>query len=771
MKQKVKSTIKFAVLTIAIFYNVSSLATEYINKITIQGNNRIENSTIESYLKLRIGDSYDSKKEDEAVKNLYTTSLFENISIKLLKGGNLLVNVVETPFVTKVLYKGNSKIKSTALSKELLTVAGESMSSAKIQLDAEKIKEIYKRSGRFSTIVTPKIEKLVNNRVKVIFDIVEGPKTTIKTIYFNGNTNYSNNELKSVILTKEKRWFNFFETNDTYDPDRLEYDKELLKEFYQSVGFADFRVISASVELNTTKEYFTLTFSIEEGEKYNFGNITINNKLPNVDVKTIQPFIKVKKGETFSIQALNKIAEQISAHFAGLGYPGISVYHEISNRNPDHTIDITLVIDKADRVYINQINITNNLKTQDDVIRRAFKIAEGDIFNRSYIERADRSLRNLDYFEKLLINVTPTTKKDKYDINVEVDEKSTSSMGFDLGYNTSGGMFGRLSFTEKNLVGTGRFLDTGVTVGKKSATYNFGITDPYFLDKDLSLGTNFFVTHVGNGTSFLSQGDQNYTSKTIGLKNSLGYDIADDLSHEIDYVIKREVLKSPTDPKSIFLQSQMGKFTTSSIGQTLTYDRTDSRIIPKNGYVISGTEEYAGLGGNNKYLKHSLDTKYFKSFINNKLTLKLSGSTGNVIGVAGKSVRISDRFNLGDYSLRGFAPGGIGPREKGTGEGLGGENYYTFSTELNFPTGLPQEFNLTGAVWMDVGSLWGVKLKSNSIYGPDSFYNDKSPRTSVGFGFIWITRIAPIRIDWAFPIKKKKYDDTQRFHLKFSTHF
>lgn len=755
----------------AAFYNLSSFAAEYINKITIKGNDRIESSTIESYLKLRIGDNYTSVKEDEAVKNLYATSLFENISIKLLGGGNLVVSVVETPFVTKVLYKGNSKIKTAVLSKELLTTAGESMSPAKIQLDVEKIREIYKRSGRFSTIVTAKIEKLPNNRVKVIFDTEEGPKTAIRKIYFNGNTNYSTSELQSVILTKEARWFNFFETNDTYDPDRLEYDKELLKEFYQSVGFADFRVISSTVELNTTKEYFTLTFSIEEGTKYNFGNITINNKLLNVDTSTIQPFVNVKKGDTFNIKALNKIADQISAYLAGQGYPGINVYPEITNRNPNQTVDITLVVDKADRVFINQINITNNLKTQDDVIRRVFKIAEGDIFNRSYIERGDRALRNLDYFEKLLINVTPTEKKDKYDINVEVDEKSTSSIGFDLGYNTSGGIFGRLSFTEKNLIGTGNILDTGVTMGKKSASYNFGITDPHFLDKDLSLGANFFATHVGNGTSFLSQGDQNYTSKTIGLKNSLGYDIADDLSHELDYLIKREVLKSPTDPNSIFLKEEMGTFTTSAIGQTLTYDRTDSRIIPKNGYIISGTEEYAGIGGNNKYLKHYLDAKYFKSFINNKLTLKLSSSAGNVMGVSGKSVRISDRFNLGDYSLRGFAPGGIGPREKKTGEGLGGENYYTVSTELNFPTGLPQEFNLTGAVFMDVGGLWGVKLKPTSTYGPDDFYNDKSPRVSVGFGFIWITRLAPIRIDWAFPIKKKHYDDTQRFHLKFSTHF
>ncbi len=771
VKTNVKSTIKLAILATTVLYNTSALSAEYIKKITIQGNKIIENSTIENYLKLQVGEEYTSSKGDEAIKNLYSTSLFENISITLVNGGNLIVTVSETPFITKVVFTGNSKIKTSSLSKELLTMSGESMSPAKIQLDVEKIKEIYKRSGRFSTTVTPKIERLENDRVKVTFDIAEGPKTTVKKIYFSGNNNYRSTELQSVILTKQSRWFNFLETNDTYDPDRLEYDKELLKEFYQSVGFADFRVISVTAELNPTKEYFTITYSIEEGAKYNFGNITIDNKLPNIDINEIKKYINVKSGDTFNINSLNKIANKISSHFASKGYPGINVYPDISSKNPDHTFDIKFVIDKAEKVFINQINITNNLKTEDKVIRREFKISEGDIFNRSYIEKGHQNLRNLDYFEKVLISVTPTTRKDKYDINIDVEEKSTSSISFDAGYNTAGGPFGRISFLERNLIGTGKVLNAGVQVGKKSISYYGGITEPHFLDKDVSLGFNVFNNYSGRGTSFLSQGDQNYTLKSIGLKPSLGYDIAEDLSHEIDYTLKRDVLSSLGNSSSIFLTEQMGKFITSAIGHTITYDQLDSRIIPKNGYVISGTQEFAGVGGNNKYLKHELDGKYFKSFINNKFTLKLSSSVGGIMGVGGKTVRISDRFNLGDYSLRGFAASGIGPREKTTNEGLGGEKYYTFSTELNFPTGLPEDFNLTGAVFMDAGSLWGVGLNSKSIYKSDSFYNDKSLRASVGVGFIWVTRFAPIRMDWAWPIKKRPYDEKQIFHLKFSTHF
>lgn len=765
----IRSIIKLVILTVTIFYYNISLADSVIRKITIEGNHRIERSTIESYLKLKPGESYNSLKEDEAIKRLYATSLFRNIKMDMSSDGNLIVSVTETPFISSVVFRGNSKIKANMLSKEIYTMAGESLSQAKIELDVKKISEIYKRSGRFATIVTPKIEDLENNRVKVIFDIAEGPKTGIKYIYFSGNENYSDSELKFIVLTKESRWFRFLDSNDTYEPDRIEYDKELLKEFYQSVGFADFRVISVSAELNNTKEYFVLTYSLEEGEKYNFGNVTIENKLTNIDITPVNKIVNIKQGSVFNMKTVENIADKIGEYFTAVGYPAVNVYPDIV-KNPDHTINIKFIIEKADKVYINKINIINNLKTEDHVIRREFKSEEDDILNRSYIEKGERNLRNLDYFEKIGITFAQAKTKDKYDLNVEVDEKSTSSVGFDLGYNTTGGVFGRFSFLERNLVGTGKILNAGVQVSKNTTSYYGGITDPHFLDRDLSLGVSGFINKSGRGQSVLSNTDQNYRQHSVGGKTSLGYEIKEDLSHEIDYLIKRDTLSAPSPSSSIFLQEQMGKFITSAIGHTIAYDQRDSKIIAKNGYLVSVSQEYAGIGGDNKYLKHEVDGKYYKSFIQNKLTLKLSASGGDIAALGGRVIRISDRFNLGDYSLRGFASGGVGPREKVTNEGLGGKRYYTFSTELNFPTPVPEEFNLTGAVFMDLGSLWGVGLNKAKYQSPNGIYNDKSLRASVGFGFIWVTRFAPIRMDWGFAVKKKKYDDTQHFHLRFSTH-
>ncbi|XVN40628.1 MAG: outer membrane protein assembly factor BamA [Rickettsia endosymbiont of Argas persicus] len=766
---KIKSIIRLIILTLAVFYYHISLADSVIRKITIEGNHRIERSTIESYLKLSPGESYNASKEDEAIKRLYATSLFKNIKMYMSGDGNLIVDVIETPFISSVVFTGNSKIKTNMLAKEIYTMAGESLSQAKIELDVKRISEIYKRSGRFATIVKPKIENLENNRVKVIFDIAEGPKTGIKYIYFSGNENYTDAELKSVVLTKESRWFRFLESNDTYEPDRIEYDKELLKEFYQSVGFADFRVISVSAELNNTKEYFTLTYSIEEGDKYNFGKVLVDNKLTNIDTTPINKIINIKQGNVFNMKTVETITEKIGGYFTAAGYPAVNVYPDII-KNPDHTIDIKFIIEKADKVYIDKINIINNLKTEDHVIRREFKSEEGDILNRSYVEKGERNLRNLDYFEKIGISFAQAKAKDRYDLNVEVDEKSTSSIGFDLGYNTAGGLFGRFSFLEHNLVGTGKMLNAGVQVSKNTTSYYGGITEPHLFDRDLSLGVNGFINKTGRGQSVLSNTDQNYRLHSVGAKTSLGYEIKEDLGHEIDYLIKRDILSVPSPSSSIFLQEQMGKFITSAIGHTVTYDQTDSRIIPKNGYLLSGTQEFAGVGGDNKYLKHEIDGKYYKSFIHNKYTLKFSASGGDIAGISGRTIRISDRFNLGDYSLRGFASGGVGPREKVTNEGIGGKRYYIFSTELNFPTPVPEEFNLTGAVFMDLGSVWGLGLNKAKYQSPNGIYNDKSLRASVGFSFIWITRFAPIRMDWGFPVKKKKYDDTQHFHLRFSTH-
>lgn len=760
------------------FFTLTSFANE-ISKINISGNKRVETSTIKEYLGIKVGDDYSPEIKNKGIKSLYATSLFEDIEI-VYNEGILNVSVKENLFISEVKFSGNSKVKTDILENSIITSAGESFKHYKIQSDVRKIKEIYQKAGRFAAVVNSKVEHLDNNRVKVIFDISEGPKTVIKNIYFVGNKHYTASELKSIIMTKESKWFRFLSSNDSYDPSRLEYDKYLLKQFYGSVGFADFRVISVTSELMQTKEGFILTYSIDEGKKHNLGDVTLNNELLEVSDREILDLIKHKKGDVFNIEKIESTIDEISKYLSNRGFPSADVRTENTINSGSQSVDVEFKITKTSKQYINRINISGNIKTEDQVIRRELRIEEGDIFNRSLVERGARNIRNLNYFDDdISVTWDQSEYADRYDLNIDVQEKSTANIGLELGYDTSSGIFGKLSFVERNLVGTGRILDMGVRTGKKNTHYYAGITDPYFMGSDFALGVNAFHSNnssVDNNGLSKSQGSRSdrksYSSKSTGVGVLVGYNITDDLNHQIEYEIKRDKLTASGKNKSIFIQEQIGSRLSSSVSHTLTYDLTDNRHLPKSGYIISGMQQYTGLGGDNKFIKHEVNGKIYKSFLDNKYTLSFTSFAGHMKGISGKKVVISDRFNVGGYNLRGFASRGIGPRiKKGSvsieddEESLGGQKYYTLSTELSTALPfIPKEFDVIGSIFLDAGALWDADSKVDS-----GFHNSKSLRSSVGFGFLWITRMAPIKMDWGFPIKRKKYDETQRFSLRFST--
>ena len=751
-------------------------AGDKINKIIVEGNKRVEVSTIHSYLGVKSGEELTSEKQQKAIQDLYATSLFDDVKMHYSNGA-LYVVVKETPLVVKVIIKGNGKLGTKTLNKEILTKAGQSLRTREIEHDVNKITEMYKRSGRFAVKVSSSVENLENNRARVTFNIVEGPKTSVRKIRFIGNETYSPNQLKSIILTKETAWYRFLDTNDTYDPDRMEYDQVLLRQFYQSVGYADFRVLSANAQLSPTKDYFIITYAIDEGQRYKFGKIDIENNIAGVKISDLKRMVNIKSGGLFSVKKIEKIEDKITDWLGNKGYPQVVVHHAIARDSATHIAGVKIIVDKSDMAFIDKINITGNLKTKDKVIRREFAIAEGDLFNRSQLERAERNLRNLDYFEKINLDVKPSTTHSKYNIDLNVQEKSTSSIGLETGFNTMSGPFGKISFDDRNVVGTGKELNASMQLAKKSSSYTFGITEPYFMDKDLSLGTSLFYTHTGSSSSNDFWGESNaYTLNSKGGRVSLGYNLSDDLQHSVFYTIKKETLSVAKQQQSLFVQEQVGKYVTSAVGQSLRWNKVDNLYAPKNGYVLTGTQEYAGVGGDNAYLKHDANLTIYNSFIENKYTLKLSGDVGYIRGMKNQTVRINDRFSLGDYSMRGFAPRGIGPRDKRTGEALGGQKYYSATAELQFPIGMPQEFNLSGAIFADVGALWDFDIKKTPrgvrpLYIREDVYDTTEPRVSYGFGIIWNTRIAPIRIDYAFRLRKQQYDDVQPWHLKFSTAF
>jgi outer membrane protein insertion porin family len=770
--KKIYKYCSYAVLIASTSFITPANASDTISNIIVKGNKRVEKETIISYLNLAKGDKFSADKQNASIKSLYSTSLFENIEIKF-QDGNLIVSVQENAFVNKVNIKGNSKISSDIIKKELTMRSGESLSAANVKFDIDKIKELYKRKGRFSIDVASKIEPLENNRVNLTYEIKEGPKTSIKKIYFVGNENYRDGELKTVILTKESAWWRFMSSDDAYDPDRMEYDKDLLRDFYTSVGFADFRVISATAELSPAKDHFNVVYSIEEGEKYNFGEVKIQNKLSEIDNKLLEKYIDIKAGQTYNSKALENIADKLSYELATHGYPQVEVVPAESKDYRNRIVNVQFVVQEARKVYINKINIHGNVKTREKVIRREFKVAEGDLYNQAKVERSEQRLRNLDYFETVRVGLKPTDQADRRDLDVEVSDKSTSSIGLQVGYNTLSGIFTSIDFTEKNLVGTGRELDFGVNRTKTRTSFYGGITDPYFMDRDVLVGFNGFMNFTNKGRGKSSKDEQPYNITGVGGGPRVAYDISEYLRHNIDYTLKKEKVKGASRFSSFHIREQEGTTLTSSIGHTLTYDRTDSRIIPKNGYLVSVSQEAAGLGGDTKYLKHEVEGKIFKSFYNNKVTVKLKGEAGNIRGWGGSIVKIQDRFNVGDYNLRGFAGSGIGPRDKRTNEAIGGQNFYTGTAEVTFPLGLPKEFDVQGAVFVDTAALWDydiskAKKDKEHLYTKNDIHNSKMPRASYGFGFIWLTRFAPIEVYFGFPFKKKGYDKKQRFHLRFA---
>lgn len=742
-----------------------------VEKIVIENNKRIEASTIKNYLYLKPGQEATKEAQAKSIHSLYDTSLFENVKVSY-NNGTLKVYVEEMPLVIKVLAKGNAKIGTKTIDKAIVTKSGHSLKNRDLELDVQKILEIYKKSGRFAATVRPEVKKLPNNRVKVIFHISEGPKTSIKKIRFIGNKNYRDHHLRATIMTKESAWWRFLSSDDTYDPDRMEYDQMMLASFYKSVGYADFKMISANAELSPTKDSFILTYAFEEGPKYKFGTSELQNNMPATDSSKLRRLAFIPRGRTYNVNKIERIEEKISVFLANKGYPQANVYHVLEKDPKSKKVNVRFVIDPSEKVFIRKINIKGNLKTHDNVIRREFRIEEGDVFNRSYIEKGDRNLRMLNYFETVKVKPVATSDPRKYDLDVEVQEKSTTSIGLEGGYNTASGPFARVSFEDKNLLGTGKYLNTGVQVARRNTAYNFGITNPYFMGRDLSLGTSLFYTHQGSGHASQFMGESNpYTLNTAGARVSLGYALFEDLNHSVSYTIKQENLTVSKAQHSAFIREQIGKFTTSTASHSLTLNKLDNNYAPKSGFLASATQEYAGIGGNNKYLKHEASLTNYSSYFENNVTLKLSGEFGTIHGLQKRKVRISDRFNLGDQTLRGFGSRGIGPADKRTGEKLGGKRYYAATAELQFPVGAPEEFNLSGATFIDVGGVYGVDVKKDSLYSKDDVRDNKAARISYGVGLIWNTRFAPIKLYYGFRYRKQKFDEVQPWTISLTTAF
>jgi len=729
-----------------------------IQNIEIQNNQRIEAETVKSYLDLSVGSSFSSDKVDSSIKKMFASGLFTDVKI-YMKSSTLVVNVQENPIINKIAFEGNKKINDEALLSEIGLTERDVYSKGRVQAAVKRIQDLYRKSGRFSVKVEPKAIKLDQNRINLVFEIDEGKKATVKKILFLGNKHFDDEKLKKILNTKENHWYLFFSSSDTYDADKLAYDSELLRKFYLSKGYADFKVTSSVAEITKDRESFVITFTLEEGEKYKFGAIDTKSNLRDLKPAQIRDVIKTKQDDTFNATLIEKSIDDITSKLNDLGYAFVEVNTDYDKDDKNRIVGVTYTINEGPKVYINKINIKGNVRTLDKVIRREFRLAEGDPYNAAKIRRTRQRLQNLGYFDKVDLKTTPTSTADKIDLDLDVKEKSTGELSFGAGVSSVDGLLGNASIRERNLLGEGQDLKLALQKSSYGSNVDLGYTEPYFMERELATGVDLFRQTYSNQTVSA------YDSATSGITTTGTYALTENLSHTLKYSFSDVNISDVASTASTYIQQQQGTNTTSSIGHILTYDRRDSKLDPTTGYIIKFSEDVAGAGGSDKFFRNELSAAYYTPVINEDVILSLTAKGGNIFGLGGQQVRINDSFFIGGPSLRGFRISGIGPRDSSTRDALGGENYYTGSTELTFPIGLPAELGFKGSTFMDFGSLWGTPDQGPTVV------DDAAIRASLGFGLAWSSPLGPIKISFAEPIVSDHLDNKQNVLFDFGTKF
>ena len=629
---------------------------ETIAQIRLEGNQRVEEETVLSYLQISRGDEFDPEKIDESVKVLFQTGLFSDVQM-FQRGNTLVVKLEENPLINQVNFEGNSEIADDALAKEVEIRERMIFTKARVRSDTQRVLALYQKSGFYNVRVAPKLIRLPENRVNLVFEVTEGSETTVKTISFEGNEAFSDGGLRDVIGTAEHSWWNFFQKNDTYDPDRLEYDKELLRRHYLRHGYADFNIISAEAQLSPDGDYFEIAFVVEEGPRYTIADVAVDIGNTNLDPERLKEVIKTGVGDDYNAVKVDKTVENLALEASRQGFVFAKVEPKV-DRNPGQgSLNISYNIEEGRRAYVEQIIIEGNTRTLDEVIRRELLIYEGDAFNRALIERARRRLTSLDFFDKIEFQEEEGSAPDKINLIVVVQEKSTGKISFSVGYSTTEQVIGSVEMTERNLLGRGQYLKLNTTMSFKRQQIDFSFTEPYFMGMPISAGVDLFATKTDNKRT------SSYRSTNVGFALRTGFRLDEYSSMGFKYTLAyRDVDGIDYDHASPAIIAQEGSSWKSSVGATYTWDDLDNQVRPTLGFRGQLESEIAGLGGDAYFGRAEAHGWFFYPLYEESIILKLEGNAGHIEGFNGKDVPLQDRFFKGADSFRGFAQSGVGPQ-------------------------------------------------------------------------------------------------------------
>jgi outer membrane protein insertion porin family len=766
------------------------------NSIVVDGNRRVEADTIRSYFRTGPGERLDAAKIDEAIKALYATGLFQDVHVNQ-SGGRIVVSVVENAVINRVAFEGNKKLKDDQLASEVQSKPRGTLSRPAVQADVQRIVDIYRRNGRYDVQVEPKIIELPNGRVDLVFEIKEGNKTGVRRILFVGNNAYSSSRLKEEIKSSESGLFSFLQTTDIYDADRIEADRDLLRRFYLKHGFADVRIVSASAEYDPERKNFTLTFTIDEGRLYRFGTVDIQSNVRAVDAQSLRSKLRTAPGAVYNAEAVEKSVEYMSIDVAKRGYP-FSVIRPRGERNPTtSTINLVYTVDEGPRAYIERINIRGNNRTRDYVIRREFDIAEGDAYNRALIDRAERRLKNLNYFKNVKITNEPGSAPDRVVINVDVEEMPTGAVSVAGGYSTADGFMGEFTIGDRNLMGRGQVARATIMFGQRARGFELSFVEPYLLGYRMSGGASIWARRT------LASNYYSYDNQTAGANLFLGFGLSEEFGLQLRYSVYQQkitlpdqlnnCISSPNAPipgvvpgdpcyvdgeASLAVRKELaaGSVMVSLVGYTFAYSTLDNNKNPTSGLYAEFKQDFAGVGGDVNFIRSTVESRaYYEVFSDVVGVLRLQG--GHIAGWGSRDLRMLDHFQMGPNLVRGFAPAGFGPRDLTPGtsqDALGGTMFWGASVEAQTPFYfLPKEAGIKGAVFADAGSLWGYKGPTSWNVTGETLAPAESNaiRASVGVGVLWNSPFGPLRFDFAFPLMKQDYDRVQQFRFSGGTRF
>jgi outer membrane protein insertion porin family len=746
-----------------------------VSRILVRGNERIEASTVLSYLPIQPGQVASPERLNLGLQALNRTGLFSNLAIEI-EGQDLIVRVVENPIINQVVFEGNNAVTEEKLREEVLVRPRGIFTRSRVQQDVQRIVELYRSSGRIGASVSPKIVELPQKRVDLIFEINEGPKTSVARINFLGNREFSDRELRGVVATEESRFYRFFSSADTYDPDRLEYDREQLREYYTNRGFYDFRVISSPAELTPDQSQFRITYTLDEGRRYNFGKLTVDTQLQRLDAETLRALLPIREGELYKSDQVEQAVDALTFAAGAAGFAFVDIRPRETPNRETGLVDISFQVREGPRVYVERIDVVGNTQTLDRVVRRELRLVEGDAFNRVLVDRSRNDVRRLGFFKDVKIEELPGSAPDRTVLQVGVEEQATGQLSFGAGFSSTESYLFDLGIEQSNFRGRGQALRLRASLGARRQVLDFAFTEPRFLGRDLSAGVDLFTTREDYSRETQFEITRSGGLVRLGFPTSLN-----------SYLLTRYQLRQD----EIFIDEdncafegfeqlclQRGSSLSSSLGYTFRLDRRNQPRRPTSGFNITMRQDLAGLGGDVKYLKSELEGDIHFG-LRPEWVLSANAATGYIESYGDDRVRAFDRFYKGGNSFRGFDVFGIGPRDLDNNRALGGKAYAIGSLELRFPPPfIPEQYGIGTALFIEAGTLGLVddedKLirDANGQLVPDlSVRDDLSLRASAGISIFWNSPLGPIRFDLSQPLAREDYDETKTFRFSQTAQF